>query len=418
MDKKAKKKSRKIKVLVILAIIVAGVIFGTAAFGYFYFVRDDGKDVPQTVNNPENLERRISFLLIGTDKRAGDNYFNADSLIVASVDPDTGLISLLSIPRDTRVTLPGSTEFVKINALPMLRGIPELMNQVTDLTGIKLDGYVLTNFEGFKDIIDTLGGITINVEKRMGPFYTGDKVDGVIDLYQGEQRLSGTLALQYARWRNDSSADIGRTARQQKVLMAVAKEILQPGSIKKLPKLIPQFMAAVETNLKLSELLKLSKVASSFDSSNIITQTLPGLGIYIDYVSYWEVNRAMAKEVVRNLLLGITIDRVNDIRVLDFLAPDIKARITKPGEGPPASDESQEQNGGQDPVKSDDDNIPGINPPDLDPPPGEDEPPDSDNPPEDEEPPDDNTPPGEGKPPKDDNPSKDDPPSVTEKWVF
>jgi len=328
-----KKSGKKRRVLIIIAVLLAGIITGTAAFGYVYFTQDNGNGsniIPKLGDSPEKLGNRVSFLLIGADKRPGDQAYNADTLIVASVDPDTRIISMLSIPRDTRVTLPGSDSFVKINSVVMLRGLPELINQVSELTGIQLDGYILTNFDGFKNIIDTLGGINIYVEKDMY-YETGDKVDGVINLKAGEQRLDGAQSLQYARYRHDSMADIGRTARQQKVLKAVAKEMLQASTITKLPKLIPQLLQAVETDLNISDLLKLSKAAASFDSSNIVSQTLPGVGLYLDDISYWEVNREQVKETVKNLLLGITTDKVIDNMVIDLLDPEIKAHITVPG---------------------------------------------------------------------------------------
>jgi LCP family protein required for cell wall assembly len=93
----------------------------------------------------------------------------------------------------------------------MLRGIEELQSIVSELTGVELDGYVLKNFNGFKDIIETLGGITVDVEKDMY-YETGDKNDGYINLKAGVQRLDGSNALQYARFRHDETADIGRTA--------------------------------------------------------------------------------------------------------------------------------------------------------------------------------------------------------------
>ncbi len=329
-----KRTNTKRKVLIMIAVLLAGIITGTAAFGFVYFTQNsddgDGGIVPKLGETNARLDNRVSFLLIGADKRPGDHTFNADTLILASVDPDTKIISMLSIPRDTRVTLPGSNSFVKINSVVMYRGIPELVNQVSELTGVKLDGYILSNFEGFKSIIDTLDGVNIYVEKDMY-YVTGDKVDGVINLKAGDQRLMGPQALQYARYRNDSMADIGRTARQQKVLKAVAKEMLQASTITKLPKLIPQMMKAVETDLNLSDILKLSKVAASFDSSNIVSQTLPGVGLYLDDLSYWEVNRDQAREITKNLLLGITTDKVIDNMVIDLLDPEVKAHITVPG---------------------------------------------------------------------------------------
>lgn len=310
------------KVFIIIALITAGILAGTAAFAFYFGM---GGVLP----GGGNLDNRVSFLLIGTDKRPGAGSYNADSIIVASFDPQTKLVSLLSIPRDTRVTLPGSKKYNKINAVPMLKGVPELEKQVSDLTGIKLDGYVLTNFAGFKDIIDTLGGITIDVEKDM-KYETGDKEDGYIDLKAGVQELDGSKALQYARFRNDASADIGRTARQQKVLTAVSKKMLEPSTILKLPRLIPELMKAVETDLSLKELLILGGAAKSLNDVTILTQTLPGDAIMLDGLSYWEVNRDNAKEVARNLLLGQTTEEVWDSSVLVSLDPDVKAQLAAP----------------------------------------------------------------------------------------
>lgn len=326
-----KNTGKRRRLIVLIAVILAGLLTGTAVFGYMYITGSNGSlGLPNIGDSGFSLNKRVSFLLIGADRRPGDTTFNADSIIVASVDPETKIVSLLSIPRDTRVTLPGSSPFVKINAIPMLRGIPELENEVTELTGIALDGYVLTNFDGFKDIIDTLGGVTIDVEKDM-KYETGDKVDGFINLKKGEQRMTGSQALQYARFRHDATADIGRTARQQKVLKAVAKEVLQPSTLTKLTKLIPQIFKVVQTDLKLGDILNLSRVAASFDSSNIVSQTLPGYGLYLDGISYWEVNRDQVKKIAQNILMGITTDKVIDYTVMDLLDPSIKAHITVPG---------------------------------------------------------------------------------------
>ena len=329
MAKKRDKQKKFKRFLLILALLIAGLLVGRAAFAGFYF-GEEGLSAYRLTGGTADLNDRVSFLLIGTDKRPGEeSSYNADSIIVASLDPKTKLISLLSIPRDTRVTLPGSKSYYKINAVPKLKGIPELEKQVTGLTGIKLNGYVLTNFAGFKDIIDTLGGITIDVEKDM-KYETGDKEDGYINLKAGVQELDGSKALQYARYRDNTTADIGRTARQQKVLTTAGKKMLEPATILKLPKLVPQLMKTVETDLSLKDLLTLAGAAKSFDDATIVTQTLPGDAIMLDGLSYWEVNRDKAKEVAGNLLLGQTADDIWDSSVLASLDPEVKARLAAP----------------------------------------------------------------------------------------
>lgn len=269
----------------------------------------------------ETLKNRVSILLIGADERPDQEDFNTDSLILASIDPEGARISMLSIPRDTRVSLPGYRD-IKINSVAYFTDIETLQREVSELTGVPVAGYIQTNFNGFKAIIDTLGGVTIDVEKDMY-YETGDETDGVIDLKKGVQRLDGAKALQYARFRHDALGDISRTARQQVVLKAVADEMLQLSTVPKLPWLIPQLMDAIHTNLLLGDILKLSKAAVQFDNAEIVTQTLPGKFLDLDGISYWDVDPNEAKDVVQNLLQGITTSKIIEEQDVDLLKPVI-----------------------------------------------------------------------------------------------
>lgn len=273
----------------------------------------------QTEGDGEEFKNRVSVLLIGADQRPGEEKFNTDSLILASIDPDGPRISMLSIPRDTRVSLPGYPD-IKINSVAALTDLETLQKEVSELTGVPIAGYIQTNFDGFKQIIDTLGGVTIDVEKDMY-YETGDEKDGIINLKKGVQRLDGAKALQYARFRHDALADISRTARQQVVLKAVAKEMLHVSTLPKLPILIPQLTQAVDTNLLLGDILNLAKAAVKFKNAEIVTQTLPGKFLDLKGVSYWEVDPEDAKEVVRNLFRGITTSKVIEEQEVDLLKP-------------------------------------------------------------------------------------------------
>lgn len=292
------------------------------------------------LDSPNGLQKRVSVLLIGADQRPDQIKFNTDSLILASVDTKTQQISLLSIPRDTRVALSGKG-YLKINEVAALTDLPTLKKNVEQLTGVTLAGYVQTNFAGFKKIIDTLGGITVNVEKDMY-YETGDLEDGYINLHKGVQRLDGSQALQYARFRHDALADISRTARQQVVLKAVAKEMFRLSALPKLPLLIPQLMEAVNTNLSAKEIFALAKVAVGFDSANVMSQTLPGAFQDIDGVSYWKVDPIEVKEVVKNLFLGITTAKVIDQQNVDLLKP---VTVTPSQPLPKVPGNSQDPNG-------------------------------------------------------------------------
>ncbi|AET70256.1 cell envelope-related function transcriptional attenuator common domain protein [Desulfosporosinus orientis DSM 765] len=302
-----------------LTIIAAGGFVGYKVFyesGQIVLPDDHITDLTD-----KGIKNRVSVLLIGADQRPEQTKFSTDTIILASVDPETRRASFLSIPRDTRVELAGHG-YLKINEIVALTDLSTLQSTVEELTGVGIAGYVQTNFQGFKKIIDTLGGITVNVEKNMY-YETGDDEDGYINLRKGEQHLDGTKALQYARFRHDALADISRTARQQVVLKAVAKEMFQLSTIPKLPFLIPQLMDAVNTNLSMKDILALAKVAVKFDSSNVISQTLPGSFLDLDGVSYWKVDPKEAKEVVQNLFQGQTTDKVINQEPVDLLKPVI-----------------------------------------------------------------------------------------------
>lgn len=305
-------------------------LLGVVVLGYLWYNLRPSAGITdnssvQAINSfsGDEISKRVSVLLIGADQRSGEEKFNTDSIILASIDPEGPRISLLSIPRDTRVSVPGYPD-IKINSVASLKDLQTLQEVVANLSGIPVSGYIQTNFEGFKQIIDTLGGVTVNVEKDMY-YETGDEKDGYINLKKGVQRLDGEKALQYARFRHDALADISRTARQQVVLKAVAKEMLQMKTLPKLPLLIPQLTKVVHTNLTLGDILKLSKATVGFDKADIVSQTLPGKFLDLEGVSYWDVDSIQAKEVVSNLLRGVTTDKVIEDQEVDLLKPIVTA---------------------------------------------------------------------------------------------
>lgn len=263
----------------------------------------DSSDGPPYEEPPSALtKKRFTVLLVGVDRRPGEKSLsNTDSLLVASINMDDGKIALLSIPRDTQVIVPGHGKN-KINAAARVgKGLKTTTALIEDLIGQPIDGYVLTNFAGFKSIIDTLGGITVTVEKDMH-YVTGDTADGEINLSKGKQHLNGTQALQYARFRQDALADISRTVRQQTVLKAMGKEFMKAKTITKLPWLIPQMAKCVETNLSISQLWSLANILPRVDKLEILSQTLPGNFLIENEISYWKVDSLRSHYVTKRLL--------------------------------------------------------------------------------------------------------------------
>ncbi|GAB4259910.1 LCP family protein [Thermincola ferriacetica] len=276
---------------------------------------------------------RLNVLLLGIDARKGEKDARTDTMILVSIDKETRKIAMLSIPRDTLVDIPGYGKS-KINAANQIGGTDLAVDVVENLLGVDIPYYVKTNFEGFKDIVDTLGGVTIDVEKRM--YWRDGK--NTINLYKGVQRLDGNKALQYVRFRHDALGDISRTERQQKFLMALADEILQAKTIVKLPKLLPQIFSVVDTNFGFKDIFFLTRVASSLSPDNIVAQTLPGTFYNYKGISYWKADEEKTKLVLADMFKGVTTAAVVDKPInvpKDIPKKTSKGHVKKQTEVPP-----------------------------------------------------------------------------------
>lgn len=248
------------------------------------------------------LEGRTNFLLMGIDAREGETNTRTDTIMLVSVDKERNRIAMLSLPRDTRVRIPGQG-YEKINSANVYGGPELVMKTVSDLVGVEIDNYLMTNVRGFRDIVDTLGGVTLDVEKRMYHYDPYDEPElRKIDLQPGLQRLDGNKALQYVRFRSDLLGDVTRTERQQKFLKALAKEMMQPATITKLPRLIPTINKYLETNLGLSDMVTLARAAQDLNNVEIVTQTMPGKFLNMDGVSYWSIDPEQARQVAQSMI--------------------------------------------------------------------------------------------------------------------
>lgn len=264
---------------------------GTLSFG------GDGLPPALVPGEAAAAERVLPVLLLGVDKRPGD-VGRADTIIVAFLDLKDREVRLLSVPRDTYVHLPGRRHGDKINASYAYGGPEETMEAVGDLLGIEIPWYVETNFKGFEKIIDTLGGVVIEVEQRM--YYPAEG----INLYPGKQRLNGHDALGYVRFRNYPMGDIDRIKHQQRFLTALADQALQVRNIWKIPALVKELQGAVKTNIGTARLIQLGNLFKDIDSSKVETYILPGTPSYIDGISYWVPDDEAIPPLVEALLDG------------------------------------------------------------------------------------------------------------------
>ncbi|MEX3617737.1 LCP family protein [Paenibacillus glucanolyticus] len=241
-------------------------------------------------------KERINILLIGGDSR-GDDAGRSDTMLVASIDPVTKRAHLFSLLRDTYVEIPGHGKG-RLNSAFAYGGIELTRQTIGDLLDLPIHKYVYTDFVGFIALVDSLGGVDIEVEKDM--YYTSkaDKHMYDIDLKQGLQHLDGKMALQYVRFRHDAKSDFARTERQRILMTEVAKKMQTTNSLIKLPGILDSIAPYIETDLSPKEMLKLMALGFDVNLDKIDQQQLPPFSL----LSNEKVGRAQVLGVDKNKL--------------------------------------------------------------------------------------------------------------------
>ena len=232
------------------------------------------------------VENDLGYVLImGVDRRDGD-VGRSDTLMLAAVDEEQSRATLLSIPRDTRVEV-GTYGYDKINHAYAFGGHEMTLAAVEKIVGVPVTHYVLIDTSAFERIVDAVGGVDINVEKRMHYEDPWDDNGGlVIDLQPGEQHMTGAQAIQYVRYR-DGEGDIGRIARQQHFMRALLAQFLSPQVIPRLAAVVDEVKNAVETDLSTRQLLTLAKRMKDIEAGGMTMQMVIGTPAYLGDISYW-----------------------------------------------------------------------------------------------------------------------------------
>jgi LCP family protein required for cell wall assembly len=237
----------------------------------------DPAPLPDSVPDWSQKER-VNILLLGVDQRpTEEGPWRSDTMIIATIDPKTMTAGAISIPRDLYVEIPGYGDR-RINMAHFLGdaydypgGGPGLaMKTIEYNLGIPVHYYVRVNFQGFRDIIDYLGGITIDVEEEIWDYRYPDGQYGytTVHIPEGRQLMNGRTALQYARTRHGGT-DFDRLRRQQQVIMAMRDKALRLDLLPKIPMLASTMSYTVKTNLQLGEAITLAQIGAQIDAEDI-----------------------------------------------------------------------------------------------------------------------------------------------------
>lgn len=291
--------------------LVLGIFFALGA-GLTALVQHNltDKDVKK---DPEAVieGKRTNVLVLGVDRRPGEEHSRSDVMLLVSIDPELRKVAVISIPRDTKIDN-YNLGIDKICAANYVYGPQMAVKLVEKTLDTDVDYYVEMDFAGFKKIVDTLGGVSIDVPCRMY------KPAEDIDLKPGRQHLNGRQALAFVRFRGYIQADIQRTAAQQQFIKALADQALQASTIPKLPTLIKQAGQYVDTDMEITDALRLASWAPGFNSDSVIAQTLPGnfYDVRDDngnlVASYWLADKDEAGALLDDLFSGKTVAVVQE----------------------------------------------------------------------------------------------------------
>jgi len=315
---------------VFLVVFVAGGIY--AGYLFYSTVRDLvahaqlGVPVPPSAEQghvadqslPDIEQERVNILVLGTDKRTGEEGpSRTDTMIVLTVDPQGQMAGMLSIPRDLWVSIPGHSEN-RINTAHFLGELDDgpgggaalAKTTVQYALGVPIHFYVSVNFEGFEKLIDTIGGIAIDVQE---PIYDPKYPDGnyghmVVDIPSGVQHMDGKTALQYARARHGGS-DFVRAQRQQEVIKAVRDKVLGLDiPLTRIPEMLRIVGDSVQTDLSLNDMYALAKVARKITAENIkslvIDETMTTPQLTPEGADVLIPNHARIREAVNTMFGG------------------------------------------------------------------------------------------------------------------
>lgn len=258
-----KKRRRGMKIALIVFAVLLAVIVGCAVALMLWVnslnasmgIEDEGEraQLMEALQPTEQAESGAFYMLIlGSDAREADETSRSDVTMLVRVDPGTGVVDLVSIPRDTMVTIEGhGTQ--KINAAYAFGGAAGAVNTVSEFAGVPIAHYAEVHFQELEQVVDMLGGIWVNVPES---FSAGN---GGMTFQQGEQLLNGQQALAFARERyNVSGGDFGRAQAQRIIVQAIIERVLasQPAE---LPGVIGSLAGCVSTDLSVGDLVGLAQ---------------------------------------------------------------------------------------------------------------------------------------------------------------
>ncbi len=307
------RRTRNIKrtLLAILALVLIAAAAG-GAWAYF-FLRGVERTMQKAVTADPKVREALTavepkepftILLMGTDKRPNEPAMRVDTIIVARIDPKLKRVWMVSVPRDTKARIPGHGT-AKINT--SYAGGPSLViKSIEGLLGVPINHYAELDFKGFQKIVDVMGGVYVDVDVEIDDWRAASHSPGhrAKHIEPGYQLLDGEHALTYVRSRDYPDSDFGRMRHQQTFFKAIVKQSFRFDNLLRLPKMIKEFSAYVDTDLSVGESLGIVQALRGMPEGNLQTATLLG-----EWRSPYVIPDEKVKaQLVKGLLTGSDIE--------------------------------------------------------------------------------------------------------------
>ncbi len=302
------KKVRWFRLFLILFLlgVVGLVCFKGSIWIYNTFINPPQAQVAaadENIKNNKELNERINILILGIDdgdsEAAASEPKRTDAVMLLSVDPKENNVSVLSIPRDTKVVLPGHRDPDKMNAAFAYGGAVMAKQTVANLLQVPIHYYALADWRGFIEVVNLIGGVDLYVDRDL--YYEDPYADLVIDIKHGFQHMDGTTAGKYVRFRSDELGDIGRVQRQQKFLKAAAEQMFSIQNVTKVGSLLSTLEKYVETDLNTLTMIKAANSFKFFGDEKVKSCMLYGNFDDTSGVSYWVTNEDLIKKSLDEL---------------------------------------------------------------------------------------------------------------------
>lgn len=275
-------------------LLILSVLIGIGVAAYCVNFKTDS-DIAKQISDlfKSGSDKQINGVILGTDEGGT----RTDFIMFASYNPKVKKIKMISIPRDTRV--PNSNDR-KINSLYQ-KGKEELVvKDVEYLLNVPVEYYATVNLKVFRELVDEIGGIPMNVPMNMNYYDPWQNLS--INISKGYQVLDGSKAEGFVRYRSGyATADLGRIEAQHEFINAAIAQLKKPENITKFPSLIKIVSNNVRTNMSAAEMLKYSGDISKINKESVIIERIPGEPKYISGISYFVHDKEKTQQMVDNM---------------------------------------------------------------------------------------------------------------------